>query len=120
MAAPNIASPNTITGKTAILSATNTETDVIASIASGHAAHVQAIYCSNNTTNGATPGWITVFLKRSGTSYPVNGIRMVMPANASINVLDGKPLWLEESDSLRAQADGSGTVMVVATYEDFT
>jgi hypothetical protein len=120
MSAPNIASPTTINGKTAHLSATNSEADIIAAVTTGHAIHVQAIYAANATTNGATPGWISIWHKSGGTEYPVCGLRTIMPANAAINLLDGKVLWLEEGDSLRAQSDGSGTVVLNVPYADFS
>jgi hypothetical protein len=120
MAAPNIGNPSTINGKTAHLNVTNTEADVIAAIATGHCVRVQAVYAANNTTNGATAGWISLYHKAGGIEYPVNGLRTVVPANASFNLLDGKVLYLEEGDSLRAQSDGSGTVNINAPYEDIS
>jgi hypothetical protein len=119
MSAPNIINPTTILGKTAHLNVTNTEADIIAAVATGHCIRVTAVFACNSTSNGATPGWISLYHKAGGTEYPL-ALRMTVPANATINLLDGKIIYLEEGDSLRAQADGSGTVNINTAYEDIS
>lgn len=119
MAAPNIAALTSILGKTAHLSVTNTEADVIAAVTTGHVVHVQAVYAANSTASGATPGWISLWHKAGGTEYPLI-LQCVVPAVATVNLLDGKSLYLEEGDSLRAQSNGSATVCINAPYEDMS
>jgi hypothetical protein len=116
MAAPNIASASAnVNGKTNILQATNTETDIIASIATGHCARVEAVYATN--IHASATGWVTLVLKRGGTSYRVV-FQLSIPPNNSVNLLGGRILYLEESDALRIQANASSNIEAVATYED--
>ena len=114
MAAPNLVSPTTITCKTAHLALTGSAADIIAAVASGHAARVEAVFCANETA-AAHP--VSVFHKAGGTSYDI-AFTMVVPANATINVLDGKILYLEEGDSLTGNSDASSQIVVNAPYED--
>lgn len=116
MAAPNLTSLTTVTGKTAHLNLTNSAADIIAAIATGHVAHVQAIYCSNITATGHP---VSIFHKAGGTSYSIV-TSTVVPANASMNVLDGKVLYLEEGDSLTGNSDASSQITVNAPYEDMS
>lgn len=116
MSAPNINSPTTITGKTAHLALTGSAADIIAAVETGHAAHVQAVFCANKTA-AAHP--VTIYHKAGGTSYEI-AYQMVVPANATINVLDGKKLWLEEGDSLTGLSDATTQIVVNAPYEDIS
>lgn len=116
MAAPNISSPTRIDGDTALLALTGSVADIIAAVATGHAFHVQACFCANKT---AVAHPVTIYHKRSGTSYEI-AYQMSVPANGTINVLDGKPLWLKEGDSLTGLSDASTQIVVTAPYEDFS
>ena len=116
MSAPNLNSLSTVTGKTAHLALTNSAADVIAAVTTSHVYHVSACYCANKTA-AAHP--VTVYHKAGGTSYEV-AYQMVVPANATINVLDGRSLWLEEGDSLTALSDASSQIVVNAAYEDMS
>lgn len=116
MAAPNIVSPSSLLGKTAHLALTGSAADIIAAVTTGHVYHVQAIYCANKTA-AAHP--VSIFHKAGGTSYEL-ALTMNVPANATINVLDGKILWLEEGDSLTGNSDASTQIVVNAPYEDFS
>ncbi len=114
MAAPNIASPTTITGKTAHLALTGSAADIIAAVATGHVIHVQQIVCANKTA-AAHP--VSIFHKASSTSYDI-ATSISVPANATIKI-DG-PFYLEEGDSLTGNSDGSSQITVNAPYEDIS
>lgn len=116
MAAPNIASPSAVNGKTAHLALTNTAADVIAAVATGHVVHVSACFCANVT---AAAHIVTVSHKAGGTSYRI-AYQMSVAANSMIDVLDGRSLWLEEGDSLTALSDASSQIEINATYEDMS
>jgi hypothetical protein len=116
MAAPNLNSLTTVTGKTAHLALTNSAADIIAAIATGHAGHVQAIFAANKT---AAEHPVTVYHKAGGTSYELAPTYNV-PANMTINVLDGKTLWLEEGDSLTGNSDANSQIVINAPYEDMS
>src|SRR5690349_8845884 len=116
MSAPNIGSPTTINGKVALLACTGSLADLFGTVSTGHCLRVQAIYASNTT---ASPHPVTVNLVRSATNYAVAPTYNV-PANSTINVLDGKVLYLEESDKLQADSDASSQIVIVAPYEDIS
>ncbi len=116
MAAPNLVSPTTINGKTYPLALTNAAQDLVAAVATGHCFRCQAIYCSNIT---AASHIVTVNHKRSGTSVPIL-YQFPVPANAAVNVLDGKVIYLEEGDSLTALSDASSQIDAIATGEDLS
>lgn len=118
MAAPNIAgSSPTVNGKTAVLAVTNTEADVIAAVATGHCARVEAVFASN--IHASTTGWVSLSHRRGGVSYRIT-FQLSVPINASFNLLGGRILYLEEGDSLRAQSNASSNIEVTATYEDIS
>lgn len=116
MSAPNISSPSTINGKTAILALTSSAADIIAAVSTGHAIHLQSVLCANIT---ASDHPVTIYLKRSSTSYEI-AYTMNVPAKSTINVLDGKPYWLEEGDALTGKSDASSQIVVTVPYEDFS
>jgi hypothetical protein len=103
-------------GKTAHLALTNSAADVIAAVTTGHVYHVSAIFAANKTA-AAHP--VTVYHKAGGTSYEIV-YQTSVPANATLNVLDGKVLWLEEGDSLTALSDASTQIVINAAYEDMS
>lgn len=116
MAAPNLLSLTTVTAKTAHLALTGSAADIIAAVTTSHVVHVQAIYCANKTA-AAHP--VSVFHKAGGTSYEIVSA-VVVPANASMNVLDGKSLYLEEGDSLTGNSDATTQIVVNVPYEDMS
>src|SRR5450759_4216939 len=98
MAAPNLLALTTVHADTAILPATNSETDLLAAIATNHVGNIEAIYCAN--IHATVVGWITVIHKKGGTDYTI-AYQTRIPVKTTINVLLGKPLYLAEGDSLR-------------------
>lgn len=115
MAAPNLASPTTINGKTAVYSSVPaTATTIVSAIATGHAAKVNSIIVSNkNTTTNYS---ITLTILRSATSYSL-ATTVVVPANASLDILSAR-IYLEEGDALQATASTAGNLDIVVSYED--
>lgn len=115
MAAPNLASPTTVTGKTAVLAnVPATATDVISAVATGHAAKVNSIIVSNK--NASTNYTVTLTIVRSATAYSL-ATTVVVPANSSLDVLSAR-VYLEEGDALKATASSANQLDVVASYED--
>lgn len=116
MAAPNIAGSSvTVTGETWVLAATNTETDIIAAVATGHCVRVEAVYASN--IHASTNGWVSLIHRRGGVSYRIT-YQLAVPIGTSVNLLGGRILYLEEGDALRATANQSSNIEVIATGED--
>lgn len=119
MAAPNIVNVTTILGKTAVLAATTTPTDIISNTAdSGKVLKVNSIYASN--VDGTNAADITVSLYRSSVEYKIASTVSV-PADATLVVLSKEaPIYLEEADSIRVTASASGDLEVVCSYEEIS
>lgn len=115
MAQPNLIALTSVKITTAILEATNTETDLIPALATGHSAIVEAIFCSN--IHATVVGWATVILKRSGTDHEV-AHQLRVPVKQTVNALLGKPLYLFEGDSVRIIANASSNIAVFAPWAD--
>lgn len=119
MAAPNIVSVTTITGKTAVGTATPTATSLVTNpAASGKVFKVNALYATN--TEGTMTAGITVDIYRSSTAYNLTN-DLVIPINSTLDILT-KSIYLEEGDALRitTNSDTSGDVSVVCSYEEIS
>ena len=117
MAAPNIVSVSTITGKTAVQAIGTSATAIVTnSAASGKVLKVNALYVSNvDGTNDAT---VNVDLFRSSTAYHI-AKTITVPADATLDVLS-KALYLEEGDSIRLTASAASDLEAVCSYEEIS
>ena len=117
MAAPNIVSVATITGKTAVQAVGTTATAIVSnSASSGKVFKVNALYISN--VDGANSANITIDLFRSSTAYHI-AKTVAVAQDSSIDVL-GKPIYLEEGDSLRLTASVASDLEAVCSYEEIS
>ena len=114
MAAPNIISPTTINGKTAVLAVTTSATAIITnSAASGKVLKVDQLLVTN--VNGTTNATVNADVYRSSTAYRM-AYQVIIPPNAGLDVIS-KYIILEEGDSLRLTADSASKLEAVASYE---
>jgi hypothetical protein len=117
MAAPNIVSVATITGKTAVLVVTTTATAIVTnSASSGKVFKINALYISN--IDGTTSADINVDIFRSSVAYSI-AKTIVVPADASLDVLS-KSIYLEEGDTLRLTASANTRLQGVCSYEEIS
>ena len=112
MAAPNIVSVSTITGKTAV-QAVGTSATAIVTAASDTVVKVNALYVSN--VDGTSNAEINVDIYRSSTAYHV-AKTVVVPADATLDVIS-KSIYLEEGDALRLTANATSDLEAVCSYE---
>ena len=117
MANPNLLALTSIKNDNAILEATNTETDLIGTVATGHTFLVEAVYAAN--IHATVVGWATLILKRSSTDH-IQTYQMRLPLKTTINLLLGKSLFMFEGDSLRVIANASSNVTIIAPYSDMS
>jgi hypothetical protein len=121
MAAPNIASPTTITAKTAVLSsiAGSTATVLLSNAASsGKALQVMGLYVAN--VDGTNACAVTVKLHSEddggGTGRAICST-VDVPADATLVVVSKDvPIWLEEDRSLVVTASAANDLEVVCSY----
>jgi len=117
MAAPNIISATTITGKTAVQAVGTSATAIVENTAaSGKVLKVNALYISN--VDGTNNADINVDVFRSSTAYHI-AKTVSVPADATIDLLS-KPVYLEEGDSLRLTAGETGDLEAVCSYEEIS
>lgn len=124
MAAPNLVTVGTITGKTTYTAlSTTSETSVLSNAASsGKVLKVNSIVVSN--VDGASAAAITIAINSAaaggGTSYAIASTISV-PADASLIVVDkSTAIYLEEDKSITATAGTSGDLEVVISYEEIS
>jgi hypothetical protein len=117
MAAPNIVSVTTITGKTAVQAVGTSATAIVTnSAASNKVFKINALYVSN--VDGSSAANITADIFRSSTAYRI-AFTITVPADASLDILS-KPIYLEEGDTLRLTASASGDLEAVCSYEEIS
>jgi len=124
MAAPNIANPTTITGKTAYVALTSTSATSVLSnaAASGKVMKINSLIVSN--VDGAAAATITISLYSAaalgGTPYRIC-FTVTVPADASLVVI-GKDsqIYLEEDRSIGATAGTASDLEVVCSYEEIS
>ena len=114
MAAPNVVSVGTITGKTAVSAAVGTTPVAVVSnsASSGEVRKVNRLTCSNILAAAAT---VTVDFYRASTAYTITK-DISLAAGSTLNVL-GQSIYLEEGDALRVTSDTASALDVVASYE---
>jgi len=116
MAAPNILSLTTITGKSAVLAVTSSPAAIVANSAgSGQVLRVGSLYVSN--VDGTNACNVSVDIYRNSVAYRTHYL-IAVPARASfIAIAKDGPLYLEEGDSLRLAASADSDLEAVASYE---
>jgi hypothetical protein len=124
MAAPNIVSVTTITGKTAVvdLSTTNATAVVSNAASSGKVFKINSLIVSN--VDGSSAADITISLYSEddigGTATQIVSTVSV-PADASLVVIDKSTgLYLEEDKSIGATASAASDLKVVCSYEEIS
>lgn len=124
MAAPNIASPTTITGKTAVVNLSTTSATAVVSNAasSGKVFKVNTLIVSN--VDGTSNADITISYYSAaaigGTATQIASTVSV-PADASLVVI-GKDtyIYLEEDRSIGATASAANDLKVICSYEEIS
>jgi len=115
MAAPNIVSLTTITGKTAVANVTTVSANVITNAAaSGTVLKINNVILSNYTSATATGN---VLINRAGTNYYIGGSIAIPPTSTLVLVGKDMAFYMEEGDVLQALASANSSVSLVASYE---
>jgi hypothetical protein len=119
MAAPNLKSPTTITGKTARYAVTATLASALAnSAASGKAFKINSVYCANVDGAAAADIDLTIY---DGTTDFYLAKTITVPADATqMLVTRDAYFYLEEGDSLRAKASAASDLEIVIGYEEIS
>lgn len=124
MAAPNLLSPTTITGKSVTVNLSSTSATSILSNAasSGKVLKVNSLYVANVDGTSAADITINYYSAASlgGTATQIVSTVSV-PADATLVVIDRDAyIYLEEDTSLGATAGTANDLKIVCSYEDIS
>jgi len=119
MAAPNLKSPTTITGKTARYAVTTSLTNALANAAnSNKALKINSIFCAN--VDGVNAADISVSIY-NGTTDSYLAFTISVPADATQIISTQQTyFYLEEGDSIRAVASANGDLQLNIGYEEIS
>lgn len=124
MAAPNLVSPTTITGKSVTVDlSTTSATSILSNAASsGKVLKINALYVSN--VDGTTAADITINYYSAaalgGTATQIASTISV-PADATLVVIDKDAyIYIEEDKSLGATAGTASDLKIVCSYEEIS
>lgn len=117
MAAPNLKTPTTVTGKTVVYAVTTSLAAALSNASnSGKCLKVNSVYCAN--VDGSASADITL-THYNGTTDGRLAYTISVPADATqILVARDAFIYLEEGHSLRAQASAAGDLELVISYEE--
>lgn len=117
MAAPNLKSPTTITGKTARYAVTTSLAAALTnSAASGKALKINSIYCAN--VDGVNSAQIDLTVYNGTTDVYLAKNINVSAAATQILATRESYFYLEEGDSLRAKANANSDLELIVGYEE--
>jgi hypothetical protein len=118
MAAPNLKSPTTITGKTARYAVGSGLATAISGVPSGSVYKINSIFCAN--VDGTNAADISVSIYNGTTDFYL-AKTIAVPADAT-QIISTKEtyFYLEEGDSIRAIASAASDLELVIGYEDIS
>jgi hypothetical protein len=119
MAAPNLKTPVTVTGKTDGYAVTTSLAAALANgAASGKVLKINSVYCSNVDGLAAADIDLSYY---DGTADFHFAKAIVVPPNATqLLVTREAPVYLEEGASLRARASAAGDLELIISYEEIS
>jgi hypothetical protein len=119
MAAPNLKTPTTITGKTVGYAVTASLAAALSNTAaSGKVFKINSVYCAN--VDGTNAADITLEHFNGTTAFKIANT-IAVPADATqVLVTREAYIYLEEGHSLRAQASTASDLELVISYEDIS
>ena len=118
MALPNLKNPTYIYGKTARYAVTASLATALAAPGTGKTFKINSIFCAN--VDGANPADISVSIYNGTTDFYL-ARTIVVPADAT-QIISTKEtyFYLEEGDSIRAEANEASDLELIIGYEDIS
>ena len=118
MALPNLKNPTYIYGKTARYAVTATRAQALAAPGTGKTFKINSIFCAN--VDGTYPADISVSIYDGTTDFYL-AKTITVPADAT-QIISTKEtyFYLEEGDSIRAEANAAGDLELIIGYEDIS
>ena len=118
MAAPNILSATSIYGKTVGRALDTTLTTGVLTCAANKVLKINSIIVSNIDGSSAADVTASFYDSTAATSYQIASTVSV-PADSTLIVLGkDRPIYLEESDEIRAGASANGDLVMIVSYDE--
>lgn len=119
MAAPNLKSPTTVTGKTARYTATTSLAEALANTSnSNKALRINTIRAANTATSGTISVEVSHY-RGAAHSYIAKGVS-VAQATALVILQRDEYIYLEEGDSIYIKASSNSSIDITITYEEWS
>ena len=118
MAIPNLNSPTKVEGKNATMAVTTSATAILTNNAgSNKTLRVNLLFLSNVDGAAAVDATVDVF---DGTTARHIVKTVSVPADATLEVIGQRPLYLLEGDSLRLTASAADDLEAVCSFEEIS
>jgi hypothetical protein len=118
MAHPNLNAPTSVEGLSLATAVGTSATTIVSNgTASSATIRVVSMYVAN--VDGSSAADVTVKLATGTNAWSIASTVSV-PADATVEVVSGRPLYLKEGDSLTATASAAGDLEAVVSYEKIT
>lgn len=118
MALPNLNSPTKVEGKNATQAVGTSATAIVSNAASsGKSLRVVGLWVAN--IDGSSAADVTADVYDGTTGYKLASTVSV-PADATLELIGQRPLYLKEGDSLRLTASAAGDLEAVVSYEEIS
>jgi hypothetical protein len=111
-------SPTTVEGLS-LATAVGTSATTIVSNGTASSATIRIVSMFVANIDGSSAADVTVKLATGTNAWSIASTVSV-PADASLEVISGRPLYLKEGDSLTATASAAGDLEAVISYERIT
>jgi hypothetical protein len=115
MAAPNLFTTSTVTGKTSLTTLSTVTSNIITNASGSNTVYKLNNILLSNYTSSTT--YANVLINRSSSSYYLGG-NVAIPGNSTL-VLLGKDiaLYIEEGDTVQANVSANSSISMAASYE---
>lgn len=118
MALPNLNAPLKVEGKNATQAIGTSATAIVSNAASsGKTVRILGVWVAN--VDGASAADLTADVYNGTTGRKIAST-VSIPADAAIELIGSRPLYLNEGDSLRLSASASGDLEAVVSYEEIS
>lgn len=118
MPAPNLNSPTKVEGLLARAAVGTSATTVVANAAaSGATYRIVSLYAAN--VDGTSAADVTADITDGTNAYHLCKTVSV-PADATVEIVSGRPVYLEEGHTLRLTASAANDIEAVVSYEKIT
>lgn len=116
MAAPNIVNVTTITGKTALMAVTTSQTSIVSNASNSNSVvKINSLIVAN--IQGSSAYDVNIVVNRGGTSYYL-AYTISVPADASLVAISkDSNIYLEENDSLQIWSNANSVIHATCSYE---